>query len=91
VRKQVDGVGANGHELAMRHVDDTHLAEDDGQAQAHEQQHGKQAQPGKALHQADVEHFGKIHGGLRCGVVKVKQEAAKSPCRLTPPHGGVNR
>jgi len=41
----------------MRHVDHAHLPEDDGQPQAHEQQHGKQAQARKALHEADVEHF----------------------------------
>jgi hypothetical protein len=28
----------------MGHVDHAHLSEDDGQAQAHEQEHGKQAQ-----------------------------------------------
>ncbi|MGT2430965.1 hypothetical protein ACU4HD_23990 [Cupriavidus basilensis] len=42
----------------MRHVDHAHLAEDDGQAQRHQQQYREQAQAGKALHQADIQHVG---------------------------------
>jgi hypothetical protein len=57
-REQVDGVGADGHELAMRHVDHAHLAEDDGQAEAHQQQHGKQAEACETLHQGDVHDVG---------------------------------
>jgi hypothetical protein len=41
----------------MRHVDHPHLAEDDGQAQAHQQQHREQAEPRETLHQADVPHL----------------------------------
>ncbi len=39
----INGVGTNSHEFAMGHVDDPHLTKDDGQPQAHQEQHSKQA------------------------------------------------
>jgi len=56
-RAEIDGVGADGHELAMRHVDDAHLAEDDRETETHQQQHREQAQPREALHQANVQQL----------------------------------
>jgi hypothetical protein len=43
-------VGAEDHELPVRHVDHAHLPEDDGEPQRHQQEHRKQDQPGEALH-----------------------------------------
>ena len=43
-------VGAEDHELAMGHVDDAHLAEDDGKPERHQHVDGKQDQARKALH-----------------------------------------
>src|SRR5487761_2802702 len=49
-RKRIDGIGANGHELSMGHVDDAHLSKNDGKSQGHQQQYAEQAQSGKPLH-----------------------------------------
>jgi hypothetical protein len=51
------GVSAQGHELAMRHVDNAHLTEDHGEAKRHKQQNTEQADPGERLHNKDVAHF----------------------------------
>ena len=40
----VGGVGAEHHQLAVRHVDDAHHAEGDGEADGREHQHRAQAQ-----------------------------------------------
>src|SRR5712664_2747812 len=52
-RGQIGDVGAEDHELAMRHVDDAHLAEDDGKADRHKYAEGKQDQASEALHRED--------------------------------------
>jgi hypothetical protein len=53
VRRHPGDVGAEDHELAMRHVDDAHLAEDDGKPERHQDVDREQDQPGKALHDED--------------------------------------
>jgi hypothetical protein len=53
VRAQIGHVGAEDHEFPVRHVDHTHLAEDDRKPERHEQEHREQDQPGKALHHQD--------------------------------------
>ena len=53
VRRHPGDVGAEDHELAMRHVDDAHLAEDDRKPERHQHVDGKQDQAGKALHDED--------------------------------------
>jgi hypothetical protein len=57
--RQVGDIGAQDHELAMRHVDDAHLAEDDGQPQRHQHEDGEQDQPGETLHRHDRAEIGK--------------------------------
>jgi len=52
-RGQIGDVGAEDHELAMRHVDDAHLAKDDGKAERHQYVDGKQDQASEALHRED--------------------------------------
>jgi hypothetical protein len=53
VRRHPGDVGAQDHELAVRHVDDAHLAEDDRKAERHQHVDGKQDQARKALHDED--------------------------------------
>jgi hypothetical protein len=53
VRAEIGHVSAEDHEFAVRHVDDAHLAEDDRQAQGHEQINRKQDQACEALHHQD--------------------------------------
>ena len=60
-RAEEDGVGANRHELTVSHVDHAHLPEDDRKSKPHQEQNGKQAQTGKALHQGNIEHFRQFH------------------------------
>jgi hypothetical protein len=48
--EHVRRIGADGEKLAVRHVDDAHLAEDDGQPQRHQEQDRKVAQAGEGLH-----------------------------------------
>jgi hypothetical protein len=55
---QVGDVGAEDHELAMRHVDDAHLAEDDRQPERHEHEDGEQDQAREALHHKDGAEVG---------------------------------
>ena len=50
IRCHPGDVGAEDQELAMRHVDDAHLAEDDGEPKRHQHVNRKQDQPGEALH-----------------------------------------
>src|SRR5690554_4161058 len=54
----VGDVGTENHELPVRHIDDPHLAEDDGQAQGHENKDRKQNQTGKPLHGKDRGQLG---------------------------------
>src|SRR3978361_807833 len=53
IRRQPGDVGAEDHELAMGHVDDAHLAEDDRKTERHQHVDGKQDQARKALHDED--------------------------------------
>ena len=41
---QTGDVGAEDHELAVRHVDDAHLAEDDRKTERHQHEDGEQDQ-----------------------------------------------
>ena len=50
MRGQIGHVGAEDHELAVRHVDHAHLAEDDRETERHQHEDGEQDQAGKALH-----------------------------------------
>jgi hypothetical protein len=58
MRAQVGHVGAEDHELAMRHVDHAHLAKDDGKPERHEQEHREQDEAGEALHHQDRSQIG---------------------------------
>jgi hypothetical protein len=51
------GVGADGEELAVGHVDHAHLAEDDRQPQSHQQQDAEHGQAVEALHGRDGTKF----------------------------------
>ena len=42
-----DGIGADGHEFAMGHIDDAHLTEDDCKSKRHEQSTQKRLKPAK--------------------------------------------
>ena len=50
VRRHVGHVGAEDHELPVRHVDHAHLAEDDGEPQRHQHEHREKNEAGEALH-----------------------------------------
>jgi hypothetical protein len=57
VRAEIRHVGAEDHELTVRHVDDAHLAEDDRQTERHEQVDREQNQAGEALHRQNRAEF----------------------------------
>jgi hypothetical protein len=59
----VGRVGADGEEVAVRHVDDAHLPEDDGEAERHQQQDTEVAQAIEPLHGEDRHE---LRDGLHC-------------------------
>ena len=61
----VSGVGAEHHHLAMRHVDDAHHAEGDGQADGGEQQHGSGGNPIPAVLRQPPQQQRAVDGGDR--------------------------
>jgi hypothetical protein len=50
MRAQIGHVGAEDHELAVRHIDHAHLPEDDRETECHQHEDREQDEPGKALH-----------------------------------------
>ena len=61
----VGGVGANHHQLAVRHVDDAHEAVGNCQAQRHQQQDAAQADAAKDGAQLVAPGQGRFHLGQR--------------------------
>ena len=55
VCRQVGRVGAECHQLAVRHVDDAHQAEHNRQPERHQQQDREQTQAVEDLHREDIE------------------------------------
>lgn len=56
-RSRVNRVGAGGHENAVGHVDDAHLAENDRESERHQQQHAEEAQAWEKPCMVNMESF----------------------------------
>jgi hypothetical protein len=65
VLHQVGGIGADHHQLAVRHVDDAHQPVGDGQAQRHQQQDRAQADAGEQHAQPLAPGQARLHGVQR--------------------------
>ena len=59
VRGEIGHVGAEDHELPVRHVDHAHLAEDDRKSERHQKKDREQDQAGEGLHRKDRTEFAK--------------------------------
>ena len=63
-------IGAHHHQFAVRHVDDPHQAEDDGEPQRHDQEDGTEADAPKNCfdcgrpHTPALDTFDRFSGGL---------------------------
>src|SRR5258708_22204438 len=75
IRRQPGDVSTQDHELAMRHVDDAHLAEDDRKTERHQHVDGKQDQAREALHDED-------RAQITNRIIAEHRSALQSPGRL---------
>lgn len=71
MRAEISHIRAEDHELAVRHIDHAHLAEDDRQTERHEHVDREQNQAGEALHRQNraefTERIAKHRAALRLG------------------------
>ena len=96
IRGHPGDVGAEDHELAMGHVDDAHLAEDDRKTERHQHVDGKQDQAREALHDEDgAEIANRIIAEHRCSpsgkgpASRVKFATRGSWTRIDDPRQGA--
>ncbi|OIQ69574.1 hypothetical protein GALL_488240 [mine drainage metagenome] len=86
IRCHPGNVGAKDHELAMRHVDHAHLAEDDCKTERHQHVDGKQDQARETLHDEDgAQITNRVVAEHRC------PPSGKVPRRRYTRRGGLER